>query len=117
MFTWTSSGFVNSETNSVLSGTPILSSTDTPTSAVNTTYPITIAPGTLAATNYALTFVNGTLTIGNKASQAIVFSAQPAQTYSSGGTFALNPLATSATPNAISYASTTSGVCTVVEQP
>ena len=104
---------VNSETNSVLSGTPILSSTDTPTSAVNTTYPITIAPGTLAATNYGFTFVNGTLTIGNKASQTIVFSAQPVQAYSSGGTFAINPLATSATPNAISYASTTSGVCTV----
>ncbi len=113
VFTWTSSGFVNSETNSVLSGTPILSSTDTPTSAVNTTYPITIAPGTLAATNYGFTFVNGTLTIGNKASQTIVFSAQPVQAYSSGGTFAINPLATSATPNAISYASTTSGVCTV----
>lgn len=55
-------GFVNSETASVLSGSPALSTTATATSPVGT-YPITAAQGTLAAANYAFAFANGTLTV------------------------------------------------------
>ena len=65
-FTWTPSGFVNDDTASALSGAPTLSSTDTPTSSAGTTFPITIAQGTLAAANYNFTFVNGTLSIVKK---------------------------------------------------
>jgi hypothetical protein len=60
--TYTPSGFVGGDTAAVLSGSPQLSTTATSTSSVGT-YPITIAPGTLAAANYTFAFVNGTLTV------------------------------------------------------
>jgi hypothetical protein len=58
------SGFVNSETASVLTGAPSFTPTTAPTAAG--TSPITPAQGTLIAGNYTFTFVNGTLTV-NKA--------------------------------------------------
>jgi FtsP/CotA-like multicopper oxidase with cupredoxin domain len=60
--TYSVTGFVNGETQAVLSGAPSLSTTAT-TSSVPGTYPITITAGTLAAANYSFTFVNGTLTV------------------------------------------------------
>ncbi len=60
--TYTVTGFVNGDTQSVLSGAPALSTTGTSRSLPGT-YPITITRGTLSATNYTFTFVNGTLTI------------------------------------------------------
>jgi hypothetical protein len=62
-FTYIISGFVNSDTASVVSGAPTLSTTATATSPVGS-YPITISTGTLAAANYSFLYVNGTLTIG-----------------------------------------------------
>ena len=56
------SGFVDNDTQSVLSGATALSTvagTNTPVGA----YDIVAAAGNLNATNYALSFVNGTLTI------------------------------------------------------
>jgi hypothetical protein len=61
-FTPTYSGFVNGENSSVLSGSPSLTTTATPTSPVGS-YTITAAQGTLAATNYSFSFATGTLTV------------------------------------------------------
>jgi hypothetical protein len=60
--TYTVTGFVNGDTQSVLSGTPVLSTTATNRSLPGT-YPITITQGTLSAVNYSFTFVNGTMTV------------------------------------------------------
>ncbi|MBI4771110.1 MAG: Ig-like domain repeat protein, partial [Chloroflexi bacterium] len=56
------SGFVNGETQSVLSGAPSLNTTATESSPVGA-YPITVTAGTLSAANYSFTFVDGTLTV------------------------------------------------------
>ena len=110
-FTWTPSGFVNGETASVLSGAPALSSTDTPTSAVGTTYPITAAQGTLAAANYTFTFVNGTLTISGKADQAPLSAISTPSTIAHGGSSALSSSGGSGS-GAVTY-QVTSGPCSV----
>ena len=61
-YTATYGGFVNSDTASVLSGSPSLTTVPaTPSDAG--TYTITAGPGTLSAVNYSFVFVNGTLTI------------------------------------------------------
>jgi polygalacturonase len=60
--TFTPTGFVGGDTAAVLTGSPQLSTAATSASPVGT-YPITIAPGTLAAANYTFIFINGTLTI------------------------------------------------------
>jgi subtilisin-like proprotein convertase family protein len=63
LLTWTAAGFVNGDTqNSALTGSPILSTSATPASPLGA-YPITIAPGNLAAANYTFTFVNAALTV------------------------------------------------------
>ncbi len=60
--TATITGFVNSETEAVLSGAPGLSTGADAASAVGD-YTITAAIGTLSATNYTFAFVDGTLTV------------------------------------------------------
>ena len=61
-FTYTPTGFVNSETAAVISGT--VSHTTTGTSSSNVgTYVITPSVSNLSATNYTFTPANGTLTI------------------------------------------------------
>src|SRR5439155_2884611 len=59
------SGFVNGDTDTILSGAPALSTAATATSGVGS-YPITVGAGTLSAANYSFAFVNGALII-NKA--------------------------------------------------
>ena len=66
-------GFVNGDTLAVVSGTPSLGTSATPTSAPGL-YAISIAQGTLAAANYTFTFVNGVLTLQPGASSATVTS-------------------------------------------
>ena len=61
-FTDTIAGFVNGDTQSVVSGTALLSTTATTSSTVGA-YPINVAAGTLSATNYSFSLVNGTLTV------------------------------------------------------
>jgi hypothetical protein len=78
-FTATYSGFVNAEESTVLSGTPVFSSS-ADSSSPEGSYPITAAPGTLMATNYNFTFARGTLAVG-LASQSITFNALSAKTY------------------------------------
>ena len=76
---YTPTGFVNSETSSVLTGEP--SETTTAIQGLApATYPIMISQGALAATNYTFKFVNGTLTI-TQLSQTITFPALPNVTY------------------------------------
>src|SRR5208282_5067135 len=90
-------GFVNGDTQSVVSGTASLTTTAT-ASSVPGTYPITAALGTLSAANYTFsTFVNGTLTI-TQATPTItcataLSSTQLDATASVAGTFAYNPAA------------------------
>jgi len=98
-------GFVNGDTQSVVSGTASLTTTAT-ASSVPGTYPITAALGTLSAANYTFsTFVNGTLTI-TQATPTITWATPAAITYgtalsstqldataSVAGTFAYNPAA------------------------
>jgi hypothetical protein len=55
-------GFVNGDTQSVLSGSPSLTTTATAASAAGN-YAITAAAGTLSAANYSFIGVNGTLTV------------------------------------------------------
>jgi hypothetical protein len=57
------SGFLNGDTTSVLSGSPVLDTVATTNSPVGT-YAITVAVGTLGATNYVFILTNGVLTIG-----------------------------------------------------
>lgn len=72
---------------------------------------------TVTATNTAGTASQAVTLTVNPASQTLTFNAQvPAAQLFSAGTFAINPVATSAAPNsgnAIIYSSTTTGVCTV----
>ncbi len=63
-FTFSYTGFVNGETASVLTATPIASTTVTATSPAGT-YPI-VASGAAAA-NYTITYADGTLTVSKAA--------------------------------------------------
>ena len=58
----TITGFVNGDTQAVVTGSPALSTTATSSSPAGS-YPITATLGTLAAANYSFTFGTGTLTI------------------------------------------------------
>ncbi len=61
-FTYTITGFVNGDTQSVVTGTASCSTTATAASAAGA-YPITCTQGTLAAANYTFVFAPGTLTV------------------------------------------------------
>ena len=103
------SGFVNGDTAAVVSGAPSLTSA-TNASTPTGSYPITAAPGTLAAANYRFVFAGGTLGVG-LASQSIVFDALPPLVYGAA------PFAPSATGGAsgapVSFTSANSAVATV----
>jgi YVTN family beta-propeller protein len=95
-FSATYTGFVNSDTISVLSGLPSLTTTATTNSPVGSNYVITAGAGNLSAANYTFSFVNGTLTI-NQATPTITWPTPAAITY---GT-ALSSTQLNATSNAI----------------
>ncbi|WP_441245065.1 Ig-like domain repeat protein [Tardiphaga sp. 768_D3_N2_1] len=97
----------------------------------NITYTITLtaASGVTAATNQVVLNLTGVINVGSEAgvgtavsnnytvgpvnSQTITFGAQAGRTYVSGGTFVVNPLATTSSGLAVAYSSLTTGVCTV----
>ena len=87
-FTASYSGFVNGDTQSVLSGSPSLTTTATASSPVGS-YVITAAVGTLSASNYSFTFVNGTLTINKVASVITVASSKNPSNYRDSVTFTI----------------------------
>lgn len=68
-FSYTCSGFVNSDNNSVLSPAPIFSTTANLTSNVGT-YPIEI--GGASSPNYTISYVNGTLSVTQRTLMASV---------------------------------------------
>lgn len=68
-FTYSISGFVNSDNASVITGTPTLSTAATTGSNAGT-YTISISGESMTAANYDFVFVNGTLTV-NKANLTI----------------------------------------------
>jgi sugar lactone lactonase YvrE len=80
--TYAITGFVNGDTSSVVTGTPMEMTTATQGSAPGT-YPITIAAGTLAAANYRFTFVNGTVTIASLGAAATPTFSPAAGSYTS----------------------------------
>jgi hypothetical protein len=86
--TATITGFVNGDTPVVVSGAPVLSTTATPFSPVGT-YPITVAPGTLAAPDYDFpNLLSGTLTVTTPGGTAIAVAASdPLPTYGEPLTF------------------------------
>ena len=94
--TYTFPGFVRGDSASAVTGTPVLTTTATPTSLVGE-YPITVALGTLGSANYSLTPLNGTLTITGGGAQTVTFPALPNVTYGS-ATFSLAATATSGDP-------------------
>jgi len=60
--TYATTGFMNSEGLTVLTGAPQLATAVTAATPAGT-YPITISAGTLAAANYTFSFANGTLSV------------------------------------------------------
>ena len=60
--TYTITGLMNGDLESVVSGSPVLTTTAVQTSPGGL-YAITITAGDLQAGNYTFTFVNGTLTV------------------------------------------------------
>ena len=64
IFTASYSGFLNTDTTNVLSGSPSLTSLATQVSPVGN-YAITAGPGSLSATNYSFSFIDGNLTIAS----------------------------------------------------
>src|SRR5262249_32171468 len=66
-FSATITGFVNGDPQTIVTGSPALTTTATSSSPAGS-YPITATAGTLAATNYGVTFGTGTLTITPAAS-------------------------------------------------
>jgi hypothetical protein len=74
------SGWVNGDTSSSVSGTPIITTTATDTSTIGT-YSINIGKGSLSSANYTFSLVNGTLSVVNGQPQTISFPALPSVTY------------------------------------
>jgi sugar lactone lactonase YvrE len=71
--TSTTTGFLNGDPPSVVTGSPALATTATSSSPAGS-YPITAAVGTLAATNYSFSFGTGTLTITPANNPGVGFS-------------------------------------------
>lgn len=79
-FAYMLSGFVNGDNQSVVTGTPMATTTATSGSPVGM-YPITVAPGTLTAANYTFNLVGGTLTIVTSTAQTITFATASSTNY------------------------------------
>ena len=68
---------------------------------------------TVSATNAGGTGMQSVEVTISKANQTITFGGQAGQTFSPGGTFALNPVATVNSPLIVAYSSLTGPVCTI----
>ncbi|HEY6007096.1 MAG TPA: MBG domain-containing protein, partial [Geobacteraceae bacterium] len=107
-FTASYTGFVNGDTEAVVSGSPAFATTATAASPVGS-YPIVTTVGSLGAANYGFVFSTATLTV-TKANQSISFPPIPAKTYGD-APFSLAAAATSGLP--VSYTSSNPAVATV----
>jgi uncharacterized protein (TIGR02145 family) len=63
--TYEITGFVNGETTSVVTGSPVISTSASQFSTPGE-YPVTISPGTLSCINYSFSFVDGIYTIATE---------------------------------------------------
>ncbi len=112
-YTYTASGFVNSETTSVLGGTISYAVTNNGSPvAVNSSLPVgtyTITPSGLTSSNYTITFNTGTLTVAAKSvTPSVTSCTDRAYNGSTSVTCSLS------TPTGVSGETlTTSGTCTV----
>lgn len=97
--TYTITGFIPGENQSVVTGSPTLTTTATSSSPVGQ-YPITVTVSSLVAANYTFTTVAGTLTMGTAVAQTISFPAIANVTY---GATPITLGATSSAPLAVSY--------------
>jgi hypothetical protein len=104
--TYNYSGFVNTDSASVVSGVPALSTAATTASNAGS-YPITVSTGTLATTNYSFLYVNGALTI-QPASQTINFTTSPPTSAAYASTFTVAATG-GASGNAVTF--TSAGAC------
>ena len=94
-------GFVNSDLASVVTGAPVLTTTATSASGIGT-YPISITQGTLAAANYTFNLVGATYTV-TAAGQVITFPAVANHVYGDAA-FALGATSSAGLP--VSYSVT-----------
>jgi polygalacturonase/sugar lactone lactonase YvrE len=85
-FSYTISGFVNSDTSSVVGGSATETTTATSSSPAGT-YPITFSKEALTAANYTFTYVNGTLSITT--APAVSFTTSSVVTGSHSGGYTL----------------------------
>ncbi len=99
-------GFVNGETNTVLTTQPTVTTTALASSPAGN-YPVTASGA--AAANYTITYTAGTLTIG-KAAQTITFATLPPMVY---GGAAVTPSATASSSLAVTFASSDTTVIKV----
>ncbi|RYY29747.1 MAG: T9SS type B sorting domain-containing protein, partial [Sphingobacteriaceae bacterium] len=104
--TYTYTGFVNGETDAVLTTKPQINTTATATSA-NGNYPITASGA--GSSDYNFTYVNGVLTVG-QSGNVITFNAIPNKTYGDAD-FRLNATASSGLE--VHYTSSNPAVATV----
>jgi MBG domain (YGX type)/PASTA domain/Galactose oxidase, central domain len=101
------SGFVNSDTASVISGAPALSTTATVTSNAGS-YPIDVSTGTLAAANYSFLYVNGKLTVQPANQSSLTLIAASPLTYNQSETLSVTG---GSTGGAVTYSAT--GPCAI----
>ena len=99
-FTPSYSGFVSTDTSSVLTGAPSLTTSATATSPV-ASYPITVTQGNLSAANYTFSFVNGSMSV-TKATPVLTW-ATPAPITPGTALSALQLDATALIPGAFVY--------------
>jgi hypothetical protein len=117
VLTYTISGFLGTDTVSVVSGTAAISTTALTNSPVGV-YPITVINGTLSAANYNFGFANGSLTVGPATLQVIADdqsrlygATNPVLTYSISGFLGTDTVSVvSGTPGVSTSATTTSPV-------
>jgi hypothetical protein len=94
-FTYSASGFVYGDTQLIISGAPVFSTTAMISSPAGL-YPINIGPGTLVTPNYTQAFVAGILDVSG-VFQSITFNALPNVTYGATA-IALNATSSSMLP-------------------
>ncbi|HJV35616.1 MBG domain-containing protein, partial [Geomonas sp.] len=91
VFAYTIAGYVNGDTQAILTGSPSITTIATAASGAGS-YPITISPGTLSTADYTFVFTDATLTVTPatltvtaNAQSKVYGSADPALTYSQSG--------------------------------
>ena len=114
IFDATATGFVNNDTDAILTGAPIITTTATAASQVGS-YTISATQGSLSAANnnYSFIFVDGTLAVG-LASQTITFDAVPVKIY---GEAAFDLSATGGgSNNPVTFVSSNEAVAKVIDK-